>query len=123
MHELSIALSIIDIAYEQSRDQDDAAILAIHVKVGRMSGVVVEALTSAFDMAREDTILCDTRLVIEDVPVMLECRQCGCEQLADSIQSLCCSVCGKLSPNITQGCELEVSAMEFEAGEQVEWQI
>ncbi len=119
MHELSIAMSIIDIAQEYSHEHDGAVILAIHVKVGRMAGIVTDALRSAFEMAREDTSLCDTKLVIEDLPVMLDCRECGCEQPADSIQSLCCSECGTLSPNITQGYELEVFAMEIEEVEQV----
>ncbi|NNE01308.1 MAG: hydrogenase maturation nickel metallochaperone HypA [Pirellulaceae bacterium] len=120
MHELSIALSIIDIACEESRARDDAGILAVHVKVGRMSGVVVEALQSAFQMARQETVLADAELVIEDVPVMVHCVQCECEQLTDSIQCLCCDVCGTLSPKITQGCELEVVAMELEPEEQTQ---
>jgi hydrogenase nickel incorporation protein HypA/HybF len=79
-----------------------------------MSGVVIDALQSAFEIAREETLLADTKLVIEDIPVMLHCPKCNSEQLADSIQSLCCGVCGTISPNITQGCELEVVAMEME---------
>ena len=43
MHELSIALSIIDIASEESRVRGDAAVLAVHLKVGRLSGVVIDA--------------------------------------------------------------------------------
>ncbi len=120
MHELSIALSIIDIASEESRARDDAVILAVHLKIGRMSGVVIEALQSAFELARGETLLADAELVIEDVPVMVHCPKCNCEQLADSVQSLCCSVCGTISPTITQGCELEVVAMEIEPEEQLQ---
>ena len=120
MHELSIAMSIIDIASEESRARGDAAILAVHVKIGRMSGVVIDALRSAFDIAREDTVLADAALVIEDVPVMLHCLKCDGEQLADSIQSLCCGVCGTISPKITRGCELEVVAVELEPEEQLQ---
>lgn len=120
MHELSIAMSIIDIAREESRARGDAVILAVHVKVGRMSGVVIDALQSAFEIAREETLLADAKLVIEDVPVKVHCPKCDSEQLADSIQSLCCGLCGTISPNITQGCELEVVAMELEPEEQLQ---
>jgi len=120
MHELSIALSIIDIASEESRARDDAVILAVHLKVGRLSGVVIEALRSAFEIAREETILANAELVITDVPVMVNCPKCDAEQLADSIQNLCCGVCGTISPNVTQGCELEVVAMELEPEEQMQ---
>lgn len=114
MHELSIAMSIIDIANEESHARGDAVIRSVHLKVGRMSGVVIEALQSAFEIAREETSLADAKLIIEDVPVMVHCPKCDVEQLADSIQSLCCGVCGTISPKITQGCELEVVAMEME---------
>ena len=117
MHELSIAMSIIDIAREESQKHDDAPILAVHLKIGRMSGVVIDALLSAFEMAREETLLAEAKLVIEDVPVKVHCPKCDCEQLANSIQSLCCGECGTISPNITQGCELEVFAMELEPEE------
>ncbi len=114
MHELSIALSIIDIACEESHSRGDAGVIVVQLKIGRMSGVVIEALLSAFEIAREDTLLANAELKIEDVPVMVRCPKCECEQLADSIQCLCCSVCGTLSPEITQGCELEVVAIELE---------
>lgn len=120
MHELSIALNIIDIASEESRARDDAVVLAIHVKVGQMSGIVSEALRSAFEIAREETALADVDLVVEDVPVRVHCPKCDSEQQAKSIQSLCCGVCGTISPEITQGCELEVVAMEFEPEEQLQ---
>ncbi|KAA5543707.1 hydrogenase maturation nickel metallochaperone HypA [Roseiconus nitratireducens] len=114
MHELSIALSILDIANEQLHDHGDAEVLAIHLKLGRMSGVVKEALVSAFELAREGTKLEQAQLVIEDIPVMLHCRTCQCERPAESMQSLRCAVCGGLSAEITRGHELEVFAMELE---------
>ena len=120
MHELSIAMSIIDIASEESLKHGDAVILAVHLKIGRMSGVVIDALQSAFEMAREDTVLADAKLVIQDVPVMVHCLKCGGEQPADSIQNLCCGSCGTISQNITQGHELEVVAMELEPEEQLQ---
>ena len=118
MHELSIAMNLIDIACEESRARNDAVVHAVHVKVGQLSGVVSEALCSAFEIAREQTVLAETRLVIEDAPVKVDCPTCGGEQLADSIQSLHCSVCGTIAPDITQGLELEVVALELEVEDQ-----
>lgn len=115
MHELSIAMSIIDIASEESQARGNAGVIAVHLKIGRMSGVVKEALLSAFEIAREDTLLADAELRIEDIPVMVHCPSCDCEQPADSIQSLCCAECGTISPQITQGRELEVVALELES--------
>ncbi|GAA5509634.1 hydrogenase maturation nickel metallochaperone HypA [Novipirellula caenicola] len=120
MHELSIAIRIIDIAEEESRKHDDACVMAVHLKIGCMSGVVIEALLSAFEIAREETLLAHAELKIEALPVKVRCPKCDCEQLADSIQCLCCSVCRTLSPEITQGRELEVVAVELEPLETVQ---
>ncbi len=56
MHELSIALSILDIAEEEAGDRV-GRVAAVHLKLGPLSGVVKEALLSAYDLAREGTAL------------------------------------------------------------------
>ena len=49
---------------------------AVHLRLGAMSGVVKEALLSSFEMACADTPLAGSRLVIEDVPVVVFCPSC-----------------------------------------------
>src|ERR1041385_9135871 len=86
MHELSIALSILEFAEEEA-ERRGASIEAIHVQIGALSGVVKQALISAFDMAREETPLSSCRLWIEEVSIMSHCRQCNAERLIASAQS------------------------------------
>ena len=68
MHELSIAMSILDLAEEEALKHDGARVSAIHVKIGEMSGVVAQALTNAYELAREQTPFEQCRLVIEQTP-------------------------------------------------------
>ena len=70
MHELSIALSIVEVAEEAGRNQG-GRVAAVHMKLGRLSGVVKEALLSAFELAREGTELAQSELVIEEVPLVI----------------------------------------------------
>jgi len=114
MHEMSIALSILDIALEESERRNEAIVRAIYVRLGSFSGVVREALSSAFELARETSPFGDCRLIIEEVPATLNCEVCQSEQPVDSIQLLCCARCGTLSGNIVRGRELEITAMEIE---------
>ena len=51
MHELSIAMSILDVAGEEAQ-RLNAKVIAIRLKLGPLSGVVKEALLSAYDLAR-----------------------------------------------------------------------
>jgi len=51
MHELSIALSIVDMAQEESSRRGDVAIRAVHLQLGLLSGVVKDALLASYEMA------------------------------------------------------------------------
>jgi hydrogenase nickel incorporation protein HypA/HybF len=113
MHELSIALGIVDIAEEESGRRGSVAILAVHVKLGPLSGVVKEALSSAYELAREDSLLADAPLVIEETPLVIRCPRCEIEATVPSVYELCCPRCGTPSADIIAGRELEVTALEI----------
>jgi hydrogenase nickel incorporation protein HypA/HybF len=114
MHELSIALAILDAASEEADRQGGACVSAIHVRLGLMSGVVKEALLSAFELAKEASPLCASRLIIEDVPVLVYCDHCQADRPIESIQSFRCVRCGTASSNVKRGRELEITALEIE---------
>lgn len=114
MHELSIALSILDVAEEVGRDRS-GRVAAVHVRLGRLSGVVKEALASAFELAREGTELARAELVIEEVPLVIHCPACAADRAPDSAFELRCPACGALSNEIVSGRELEVHALEIES--------
>jgi hydrogenase nickel incorporation protein HypA/HybF len=114
MHELSIALSILDRVAEEAERQP-GRIVAVHLKLGLLSGVVKEALTSAYDLAREGTSQASAELIVEEVPVVAYCSQCEAERALTSTWQLCCPVCGTPTPNIVRGRELEIVALEIEA--------
>jgi hydrogenase nickel incorporation protein HypA/HybF len=113
MHELSIALSILDFVEEESERQG-GRVSAIHLKLGPLSGVVKEALVSAYELAREGTSLDQARLVVEEVPLVAWCPACSLQHTLPSVQELCCPVCGTPTPDVVSGRELEVVALEIE---------
>ncbi len=67
MHELSIAMGILEAAEEEAENQGGGRVTAIYVKIGKLSGIAPDALLSAYELAREDTNLSDCHLVIEKV--------------------------------------------------------
>jgi hydrogenase nickel incorporation protein HypA/HybF len=120
MHELSIAMSIVEMAEEESAARGAAQITAVHLKLGALSGVVKDALMSAYEMACEETPLQGSRLVIEEVPVMALCPSCRDRRPVSSVQLFCCAECGTPVSEIVQGKELEVFALEI-SQESEEW--
>ena len=113
MHELSIALSIVEMAAGEAEGRGGARVTAVHLKLGRLSGVVKESLLFSYDLACEGTPLEGSRLVIEEIAPVAYCPACEAERVLDSVQRFCCPVCGGLTPQILQGKELEVVALEI----------
>jgi hydrogenase nickel incorporation protein HypA/HybF len=114
MHELSIAMSIVEMTQEEAERRGRVHVSAVHLKLGALSGVVREALLSAYEMACDDTPLKGSRLVVEEVPVVVFCPSCQVQRPLSSVQLFCCAECGTPTPEIVQGKELEVVALEIE---------
>lgn len=113
MHELSIAISIVDMAQEEAERHGGARVSAIHLKLGALSGIVRKALESSFGLACEQTPLEGSRLVVEEIPVMIHCARCDGPRAVPSIQEMVCCDCGSPSVEVLQGRELQVVALEL----------
>lgn len=114
MHELSIAMSIVEIAEEEAERRALSRIQGVHLKLGALSGVVREALLSAYELAREGSRVEAAALIIQDVPIVIYCRACDDESLVESVQHLCCCRCGTLSSEVISGREMELIGLEVE---------
>lgn len=115
MHELSIALSLLDLASAEVSSRGLGPVAAIHLRLGPLAGVVKGALQSAYTLAREGTDFAAAELVIEDVPLVTYCPACAAERTPTSALLLCCPTCGAPTPQIVSGRELEVAALEVES--------
>jgi hydrogenase nickel incorporation protein HypA/HybF len=113
MHELSIAMSIVEMAEEEAELRGHVHIQAVHLRLGLLSGVVKDALLSSYEMACESTALEGSRLIIEEIPVEIYCSHCRTQRPVHSIQYFCCAECGTPSAKVTRGKELEVFALEI----------
>lgn len=114
MHELSIALSIVESATEKVQEHPGTRVTAIHLRLGPLSGVVKDALLFSYEIACLDTPLVGSRLLIEETPVVIFCDQCHTDRQLENFCHLACPVCGALSSTVRGGKELEFVAMEIE---------
>ena len=115
MHELSIALSMIDGVLEEADKRGGVQVEAVHLRIGVFSGVDREALTFSYGLACEGTPLEGSRLVIERVPLLIYCPVCATERAAQSEQQLSCAICAAPAERIVQGQELEITGLEIAA--------
>jgi hydrogenase nickel incorporation protein HypA/HybF len=113
MHELSIAMSIVELAEEESARRGNAHVNAVHLKLGDLSGVVGEALLASWDLACEESDLRGARLVIEKVRVVVYCPVCQAPRTIASVQWFLCPECNSAVSEVIAGRELQVCAMEI----------
>jgi hydrogenase nickel incorporation protein HypA/HybF len=111
VHELSIAISLVEIACEKARALGDVRVEGLHVRLGALSGVVREALLFSFDVAAEGTAVGGARLEITDVPLTVLCPRCGEERELPGFP-LVCPVCSTPTPQVVRGKDLELAALE-----------
>ena len=113
MHELSIATAMIEMASEEAARRG-VRVLAVHLKLGPLSGVVRDALLFSWGVACEDTPIAGARLVIDDSPVVVHCTTCRADRTLSTFRQLTCPVCDAPTPDVLAGDELEVVALEIQ---------
>ena len=103
MHELSIAVDLIDAAATHLERLGAVRVIAVHLKLGPLSGVVKEALAFSFDAAAAGTRLEGARLQIDDVPVAIWCATCDAERDLPDLTRRRCPRCQSPTPHVTRG--------------------
>lgn len=107
MHELAIAESVVAAVLERTQGQQ---VSVVRLRVGRLSGVVPDALSFCFELATAGTPLTGATLEIEVVQGRGHCRTCGDDfALADAF--LLCD-CGSADVELLAGRDLAVASVE-----------
>jgi hydrogenase nickel incorporation protein HypA/HybF len=114
MHELSIAMSIVEMAEEEADQRGGARVNAVYLKLGALAGVVKDALLLSYELACEGTGLQGSRLVIEEIPIVVYCPKCLAPRTLDSIQWFACPECRSPVSEVIHGRELQVVALEIQ---------
>lgn len=107
MHELAIAESVVSSVLERTAG---CRVSIVRLRVGRMAGVVPDALAFCFDLATAGTDLEGAVLEIVEEQGSAHCRTCGADfTLPDSF--LLCE-CGSADVQLLSGRDLSVTSVE-----------
>jgi hydrogenase nickel incorporation protein HypA/HybF len=113
MHEVGLARQVLEIAESAARAEGARAITKIGLRVGAMAGVVPDALTFAFEVAKRGTLAERAVLDVEYVPLVCYCEGCGLAfEAEDRFGIALCPRCGEPSADVRQGTEFTVSYLE-----------
>ncbi len=112
MHEMGIALEIIDIVEASIPVGMEAArVESVNLRIGKLSAIVPESLTFCFDVAIKETRIEGARLNIEQVPVVAMCKDCGAKWTIEE-PAFACQKCDSGSIELISGKELDIVSIE-----------
>lgn len=114
MHEMSIAVELIDRLEELAAEHELVRIEAFTVRAGVLRGIVPEALDMAFAEAAKGTVAEGAKLKLEITPAKARCRLCG-EKFAPTVDSFLCPVCNQADVEILEGNEILLLSLDGES--------
>lgn len=112
MHELSIAINIVEIAREEAEKARAKSVSKLVLEIGKMSGVMPEALEMAMQEAIQTTLLQNTDIQYNYVDAIASCTDCCHEFLMEDMLAPC-PVCNSNKTYLIKGKELYIKSMEI----------
>ena len=113
VHELSIAVELVELAAAEARRQGAGRVVALHLRIGPLAGIVEDALRFSFDVAAAGTAVAGARLRIEPEEVVAWCPACAAPRPLPTIRLRRCPVCDAPTPDLVTGDALELTALEI----------
>lgn len=119
MHEMGIAIQIMRIVENSLPSGETLRVKTIRLRLGKLTAIIPASLNFCMEVVSRGTPLEGARLAFTEVPVKLECRDCGRpSEIAEP--PFLCRECGSLNVEVIAGREMIVEAIEVEEEETAE---
>lgn len=110
---MSLAISIVELVSDKAQAAGARKVTAVELEVGRLSGLMVEALVFCFEAAARNTAVEGAELLIRELDGRGNCQACGHSFIVDSLLAQC-PECGGYAVETVQGRELKVLALTID---------
>jgi hydrogenase nickel incorporation protein HypA/HybF len=112
MHEVSVALSLLEMIENKCREEGYFSVESVKVRVGKASTILPEALNLAFEIAKKETVARGDELLIDLIPLRAQCKSCLNSFEGENSYIFECPFCKSPSFKVISGNELELVEME-----------
>ena len=117
MHELAICQSLMNQVESLALEHRAQRVTEIVVAIGPLSGVEARLLKNAYPLASAGTVAQQAELIIENLPIRVQCSICNSE--SDALPNkLVCNKCGDWRTTLVSGDELLLMSVELEKSSQ-----
>lgn len=118
MHELGIALRIVDLASRIAKGKGMSLVTEVHMEIGGLTGIVPEALSLSFEFASKGTPVSGAHLQQTMIPPLALCKHCLREFHPDGFMTECPG-CGSFECKIIRGRELNILTITCSGGDRI----
>ncbi|GAB2691259.1 hydrogenase maturation nickel metallochaperone HypA [Kitasatospora kifunensis] len=115
MHEMSIALAVIEQVERAAVEHGARGVESVRLLVGELAGVVPQALDFCYELACADTVLAGSTLTVESVEGRARCADCGHEWAVGMPPDLGCPGCSGARVELLGGRELQILQVRWAA--------
>ncbi len=113
MHELSIAMSVLEASQRELERHSGAQLRKIHIRVGELAAVDPEALRFSFEAITRETDWAGVELDVDYIARTNQCLDCSA-QFPVRDGEFKCPECGSECTSFLRGDELEIASLELE---------
>jgi len=112
MHELAVCQQLLLQVDQIAKEKNARLVESITLRIGPLSGVEAHLLTQAFPLAAAGSIAEDAELIIESLPIRVNCQTCGAE--TDALPNkLVCGACGDYHTKLISGDEMLLASLSL----------
>lgn len=112
MHEMSVAMSLVEMVEESIRESGASRVSAVNIDIGSLAGVDPDSLEFCYEACSKNTPLEGSRLNINRIDAIGFCAICDKESSIAGNYSICDECMGPVK--LLTGEEMEVVSVEVE---------
>ena len=113
MHEMTIAMNIVDIVCQKANDEKAHKINSVELEIGSLSGIMIDSLKFCFEAACKNTIANGAELNINEIEAKAFCKSCKKDFKIESDFSPCPN-CNDFNFEIVMGKEFSIKSFNID---------
>ena len=113
MHEIGVVRQICKTVMEFAAENQIQSVSEIVVEIGELSLIIPKYVEDVYPLVVEDTMLKDTKLIIEEIPGLAECDEC--DEIFNVVEHKgYCPNCGSFEKTVLTGKDFNIKEVHIQ---------
>lgn len=113
MHEIGVVRQMCKTVMEFAAENQIQSVSEIVVEIGELSLIIPKYVEDVYPLVVEDTMLKDTKLIIEEIPGLAECDEC--DEIFNVVEHKgYCPNCGSFEKTVLTGKDFNIKEVHIQ---------